>query len=513
MNRIPAGYSDRLYNEDLAPRQNKGTWKTWNLFTWWMSAWHSLADYTATVGLLALGLMGWQLAFALCGGVFVIYLISNLMGIAGQKMGVPFPVFARASFGVFGANIPALLRAIVAVAWYGIQTYLASAVIMILVIKIVPASSALTTVSWLGLSLLGWICFLALWSAQLIVLHRGMEAVRKLTDFAGPAIWVAMLALTVWTLQRANWTLDWNYHVGPKPLEFGPTVFAMLAAASLVVALLSGPVLNFADFTRLSGSRKSVVNGNRLGLLINGVAFCVVSIVLTLASAEVYGEAIDDPLVLINDIDSVTVLLLTIVAVGVSTAGINIILNFVSPAFDFANIAPKLVSFRTGGIITAVLSVLILPWNLYSSPAAVTLFLGGVGALMGPLFGIIMADYYLIRRAQMHTKDLYSDHPTGRYSYERGTNVNSVLALVIAGSLTICLALLPVFQPLSPFSWPIGTLLGALACLVINRVRPNVHARALDLEAEATELAGDESELTSVHNLVSEPTNGPKPEI
>ncbi len=491
MTNIPAGYSDRLYNEDLAPRRGPGTWKTWNLFTWWMSAWHSLADYTATVGLLAMGLMGWQLAVALCGGVFVIYLISNLMGVAGQKIGVPFPVFARASFGVFGANIPALLRAVVAVAWYGIQTYLASAVIMILVVKVVPDSAALTVSTWLGLSTLGWICFLALWLAQLIVLHSGMESVRKLTDFAGPAIWIAMIALTVWTLQRANWTLDWNYHVGAAPLDLGPSLITMLAAASLVVALLSGPVLNFSDFTRLSDSKKSVINGNRLGLLINGVAFCLVSIVLTLASAEVYGEAIDDPITLINDIDNVTILLLTIVAVGVSTAGINIILNFVSPAFDFANIAPKVISFRTGGIITAVLSVVILPWNLYSNPAAVHLFLGGVGALMGPLFGIIMADFYLIRRAQLHTDDLYADHPNGRYFYKRGTNYNSVIALAIAGTTTVCVALLPALEALHPFSWPIGTLLGALMCLLINRMRPNVHARSTDLEVQAVELANE----------------------
>lgn len=491
MTDIPAGYSDRLYNEDLAPRQGTGTWKTWNLFAWWMSAWHSLADYTATVGLLALGLMGWQLAIALCFGVFIIYLISNLMGLAGQKIGVPFPVFARASFGVYGANIPALLRAIVAVAWYGIQTYLASAVIMILLIKIVPASAALTTSTWLGLSPLGWICFLALWVAQLIVLHRGMESVRKLSDFAGPLIWVAMIALTVWTLQRAHWTLDWSYHVGAAPLAFGPTIVTMLAAASLVVALLSGPVLNFSDFTRLAASRKTVINGNRLGLLVNGVAFCLVSIVLTLASAEVYGKAIDDPIVLINDIDSITVLLLAIVAIGISTAGINIILNFVSPAFDFANVAPKHISFRTGGIITAVLSVVILPWNLYSNPVAVNLFLGGVGALMGPLFGIIMADYYLIRRARLHTDALYQDDPQSRYFYQRGTNHNSVIALATAGIITLCIALLPALSALHPFSWPIGTLLGAALCLLINRARPNVHARSADLQAQAQELAND----------------------
>ncbi|NMR29141.1 NCS1 family nucleobase:cation symporter-1 [Crystallibacter degradans] len=488
MGEIPQGYSDRLYNEDLAPRTGKGTWKTWDLFAWWMSAWHSLADYTAAVGLLVLGLMGWQLAVALCIGVVIIYFISNLMGVAGQKLGVPFPVFARASFGVYGANIPALLRAVVAVAWYGIQTYLASVVIMILALKIMPASEALTESSFLGLSPLGWICFLTLWTAQLIVLYRGMESVRKLSDFAGPAIWVAMIALAVWTLNRANWTLDWSYHIGSAPLSFGPSIVAMASAVFLIVALLSGPVLNFADFTRLAPNRKTVVNGNRLGLLINGIAFCLVAMVITLASAEVYGKAIDDPIVLIRDIDNITVLLLAIIAIGVSTAGINIILNFVSPAYDFANLAPKYISFKTGGVITAVLSIVILPWNLYSNPVVVNMFLGGIGALMGPLFGIIMADYYLIRKGQVNADSLYKDNPDGKYFYTRGTNLNSVYALTISGIVTLCLALIPVFSAVHAFSWPIGTLLGAIMCLVINRARPNIHSRTADLSQEAAEV-------------------------
>lgn len=483
MSQLPTGYSPRLYNEDLAPRAESGNWRTRNLFAWWMSAWHSLADYTAAVGLLSLGVLGWQLAVALCLGVAVIYLISNLAGVAGQKVGVPFPVFARISFGVFGANIAALLRAVVAVAWYGIQTYLASQVILILVVKSVPAATALTQTSYLGLSQLGWICFLALWTAQLIVLHRGMDSVRRLSDFAGPIIWIAMIALAVWTLQRADWSVDWSYHVGDT-LSHGQTVIKMLAIISLIVALLSGPVLNFSDFTRLAPNRKSVVRGNQLGLLINGVAFCLVAVVITLASVKVYGKAVDDPIVLMREIDSVTMLLLAIVAVGVSTAGINIILNFVSPALDFANVAPKYVSFRTGGVITSVLAVVILPWHLYSNPVVVNIFLGGVGALMGPLFGIVMADYYLVRRGKVDIKSLYVDQPDGRYYYKRGTNTNAIIALTISGSAALAIALVPALAVMAPFTWPLGTACGALICVLIHRLRPNANVDEEPIEGE-----------------------------
>ena len=478
---VPQSYSPRLYNEDIAPRGDAAPWRTWGLFAWWMSAWHSLGNYTAAVGLLVLGLMGWQLAIGLCIGVCILYFASNIMGTAGQKVGVPFPVFARASFGVFGSNLPALLRAVVAVAWYGIQTYLASVALMILVIKAYPAAEGLTTASFLGLSTLGWICFLALWAAQLLVLHHGMETVRKLTEFAGPTIWIAMLALAVWTLARAGWTLDWTFHTGSAPLDFWPSVLAILTAAFLIVSDLSGPLVNFADFSRLSPDRRAVVNGNRLGLFVNGIAFCLVAIVVTLASVKVYGRTINDPIEMVRDVDNVTILLLTILVVAVATAGANVVLNFVSPAYDFSNVAPHRISFRTGGLITAVLSIVILPWNLYSNPAVVNLFLGGIGALMGPIFGILAADFYLVRKSQVDRDSLYSDDPQGRYYYHRGTNLNSVIAFLVSGSVALCLALVPAFAPIHAFAWPLGAVLGAVSCLVVNRQRPNVHARASEL--------------------------------
>jgi NCS1 family nucleobase:cation symporter-1 len=476
----PGGYSSRLYNDDIAPRGEDAPWTAWGLFAWWMSAWHSLGNYTAAVGLLVLGLMGWQLAVGLCLGVLILYVMSNVMGIAGQKVGVPFPVFARASFGVFGSNIPAILRAIVAVAWYGIQTYLASVALMILVLKAFPDAQPLSEGDFLGLSALGWICFLGLWVAQLFVLHRGMETVRKLTEFAGPTIWVAMFALAVWTLNRADWHVDWTYHTGSS-LSVAASIGAILTAAFLIVSDLSGPLVNFADFTRLSPDKQTVIRGNRLGLLINGIAFCVVAIAITLASVEVYGKAINDPIEMVRDVDSITVLLLTILVVAVATAGANVVLNFVSPAYDFVNVAPHRISFRTGGVITAVLSVVIMPWNLYSNPVVVNLFLGGIGALMGPVAGILAADFYVVRKAQVDRDSLYSDDPRGRYYYSRGTNMNSVIALALSGAISLCLALVPFFSPVHAFAWPVGLLLGAFFCLVVNRLRPNAHARAADL--------------------------------
>lgn len=472
---ITQEFSPRLYNDDLAPRRATGIWRAWDLFCVWMSAVHSLGGYTFAVGLLVLGLNGWQMALAMIGGVAIVYLGCNLMGVAGQRLGVPFPVFARVSFGVFGANVPALLRAVVAIFWYAIQTYLASAAVMILVLKLIPAAAALTHSSFLGLSGLGWLCFLGLWLVQLIVLHRGMETVRKLSDLAGPVIWIAMFALALWVLARAGWHLDWSYHEGAR-LSPGSVVVAVISGIFLTVSYFAGPMLNYADFARFAPDRRTVLRGNRLGLPLNASLFCVVSVVIALGTVQVYGKAIEDPVQLVAEVDNTTVLLLATVAFALATVGVNIVLNFVSPAYDLANTFPKRISFKTGGLITAVLALVVLPWKIYSSPVAVNYFLGGVGALTGPLFGILLADYYLMRKGQVDVAQLYSEATTGAYHYRRGTNLRAVAALVVSGLVTLVVALVPALSAFAPYAWPVGVALGVLSCLALNRARPSVAA-------------------------------------
>lgn len=454
--------NQRLYNEDIAPRQGAGTWGTGSFFNWWMSAWHSLGGYTMAVGFMAMGLKGWQAFIGMALGMIAMYFFSNMMGIAGQRVGVPFPVFARMTFGVHGANIAAVIRAIVAVAWYGIQTFLASYALKILVLKVAPGTEGLDSSSILGLSPLAWICLLVLWAVQLLILYRGMDTVRRMSDFAGPTIWVAMIALAVWTLARANWHIDWNYSLTDTSLSGGGIVLAMLTTASLILAYMAGPMLNFSDFTRLAKSPTVVRRGNALGLLVNGIAFAACAMVIGIASAEVYGEAVADPIVLVKELDNVSLVIVSTLAVAVAQVGVNIILNFVSASFDFAHLKPSVITFRVGGVITAVLSLIVMPWKMYSTPVIINLFLGGVGALIGPLFGVIMVDYYLVKRRQIVVPDLYSSYSTGSYYYTNGFNTRAILATAISGVLALILALVPAFVDIAAFSWPIGVAAGGL---------------------------------------------------
>ncbi|MDN6478783.1 NCS1 family nucleobase:cation symporter-1 [Corynebacterium variabile] len=458
----------RLYNDDIAPRDGHGTWGTGNLFNWWMSAWHSLGGYAFAVGLFALGLNGWQTLLGLSLGMLVMLGAANLMGVAGQKAGVPFAVFARMSFGVFGANIPALIRAVVAVAWYGIQTYLAAMAVKVLVIRVWSGAAAIDGAGFLGLSGLEWICLLALWALQLLVLQRGMETVKKFSDFAGPTIWVAMLALALWVLAQADWKLDWTTHFGGEAPTFWGGAVLVCGAAFSTLSYMAGPILNFADFTRLGSSAASVRRGNSLGLVLNGIAFALVSVVIGIASAEVYGEPVTDPIALIAELDNVSLVLVAAIAVSAAQVGVNVICNFVSASFDFAHLWPKRISFKIGGAITAVLSIVIMPWKVYSTPVLVNTFLGGVGALIGPLFGIIMADFYLRRKQRVRVADLYTDGPQGVYHYNNGVNWRNVAAFVVAGAVTMVIALVDTFSDLAPFSWLIGVVLGGLLSLVFQ---------------------------------------------
>ncbi|GAB2693568.1 NCS1 family nucleobase:cation symporter-1 [Nocardia thraciensis] len=461
--REPAGTpeSSVLVNSDLLPTTKEtAVWRTWDLFCLWMTSAHSIGSYGFAVGMLALGMTGWQTMLALFAGVLLLWLGSNLIGVAGQRVGVPFPVFARGAFGVFGANIPALLRALVAVFWYGIQTYLASTAIIVLLLRVAPGLESWTTSTFLGLSALGWISFLALWTVQLLIITYGMDVVRKASDFAGPVVWIGMIALAVWILGKADWSIDFGARSGAA-LSGGQTVSAFIGVAFLMVAFMAGPLVNYADFARFSPSKQAILRGNAWGIPFNETAFVVISIVISLATLKVYGEILSDPVELVAHVESDTIVIIAAALFAIATVGINVVLNFVSPSYDISNAAPKYISFRTGGIITAVLSILVMPWKLWANQDFIVNFLGGVGALMGPVFGILVVDYYLVRRRRTEVSELYSAVPQGSYYYTRGFNPRALIALLISGVVGVAVALVPDSQSVTALSWPAGALLGA----------------------------------------------------
>ena len=457
--------SPRLHNDDLAPTTERN-WGTYSLFAMWMSDVHSIGGYAFAAGLFFLGLVGWQVFVALVIGITAVFFLMNLTGFAGQQTGVPFPVIARISFGVYGANLAALIRAIIAIAWYGIQTWLASQAVVVLLISAWPGLEEYTTGGFAGLSPLGWIAFLALWFLQLLVIRRGMETVRRFQDWAGPAIWVVMFVLAAWIVVEAG--SDFSLDLTTRTLEPGAAVHAFFAAIALTITYFSTLLLNFCDFSRFAPDRRTVVLGNFWGLPVNFLGFALVTVAVTAGSIAVFGEAITDPVEIVARIDNVWVTVIGAVTFVIATIGINVVANFVSASYDLANVAPRFIDFRRGGLISAVVAAMITPWHLYDSPIAIQYFLGGLGALLGPLFGVIFVDYFLVRRQRIAVDELYLDDPRSRYYYRRGWNPKALLAGTPAAAVALVIALYKPLVDWAPFSWFVGVALAGILYYVIT---------------------------------------------
>ncbi|MCF8569413.1 NCS1 family nucleobase:cation symporter-1 [Gordonia sp. HY002] len=457
--------SPSLYNGDLAPTKHKGRrWGTYNIFTLWANDVHSLGNYSFAIGLFALGLGGWQILLALgLGGVFL-FLLLNLSGFMGEKTGVPFPVMSRISFGVRGAQVPALIRGAVAIAWFGIQTYLASVVLRIMIVALIPSATTLDANEFLGLSTLGWISFVALWIVQVIIVSYGMEMIRKYEAFAGPVILVTMIALAVWMLSNGDWAIAWST---PDSLTGGDMWLKIVGGASLWVAIYGTFVLNFCDFTRNATSKRSIVRGNFWGIPLNMLVFG--GIVVTLAGAQfrIDGRIIESPADIVQEVPNTLLLVLACLALLILTVAVNMMANFVAPIYALNNLFPRHLNFRRAAFVSAVIGLVILPWNLYNSPAVIEYFLGGLGAVLGPLFGIVMADYWLVRRAKINVPALFTSHPDGEYAYVKGVNPRAIVALVITAVIALLVAFVPAFESVADFSWFIGAGVGAIVYLAV----------------------------------------------
>jgi nucleobase:cation symporter-1, NCS1 family len=448
------GASSALYNEDLAPAKVRN-WGAFSIFNVWTSDVHSLWGYylAASLFLFCGGFVNFLIAIGI--GSLIIFALMNLIGHAGVKTGVPFPVLARASFGIWGANIPALVRAVVACFWYGAQTAAASGAIVALLIRSDWFASFHQNVHFLGHSGLEVICFLVVWALQLLIIQRGMETVRRFQDWAGPAVWVMMLLLAIylcWQAGGPRFTSDISMDVLlEKTKDAGvpgvPGSIASLAAvAAIWVTYFSALYLNFCDFSRYAPDKAAVRKGNLWGLPVNLILFSLVAGITTIAAYDVYGEVLLHPDQISAKFDSLFLALLAAVTFAVATLGINVVANFVSPAFDFSNVFPKQIDFKKGGYIAALIALVLYPFAPWEGSAAS--FVGVIGATMGPIFGVMMVDYYLIRKGEVHVEDLYREN--GEFRFQSGWHV---AAFIAAGIGALFSSILPNLTNWLPEWW------------------------------------------------------------
>ncbi|KFX02312.1 NCS1 family nucleobase:cation symporter-1 [Pectobacterium carotovorum] len=452
-------YSPKLCNEDLAPTRTQ-TWSWYNIFSFWMSDVHSMGGYVVAASFFALGLASWQVLLCLLVGICIVQVCANLVAKPSQMSGVPYAVICRQAFGVFGANIPAVIRGLIAFAWYGIQTYLAAHALMLVLLKFYPSLAPLTQSHWLGLSALGWICFGIMWFLQALVFWHGMNAIKRFIDFAGPAVYVVMTALAIWIVYQTGWE-NISFTLTSKTLTTSEQLWQMLTATALVVSYFSGPLLNFGDFSRYGKSMQEIRRGNRWGLPFNFLLFSIITVVIVSGTQSLFGRMITDPIETVSHIDSGFAVALGVLTMIIATIGINIVANFVSSAFDFSNCSPQRISFRTGGMIAAVGSVLLTPWNLFNSPELIHYTLDVLGAFIGPLFGILLMDFYVIKGGKVYVDDLFDATPKGKYWYRNGFNPNAIMALIPAVTIGLIITFTPQWRDAANFSWFIGAFLAA----------------------------------------------------
>jgi NCS1 family nucleobase:cation symporter-1 len=360
---------------------------------------------------------------------------------------------------------------LIAFAWYGIQTYLASSALIIVILKFMPGLAPYADVhqyGFVGLSSLGWVAYMVLWVLQALVFWKGMEAVRIFIDWAGPAVYVVMFALAFYLVSKVGLSnIDMN--LGSVKFTGLQALPVMLNAIALVVSYFSGPLLNFGDFARYSKSVPAVKTGNFWGLPVNFLGFSVLTVITTAATLPLFGKLITDPVETVSHINSTFAVVLGAMTFTLATMGINIVANFVPPAFDFSNVAPQTISWRMGGMIAAVGSIFITPWNIYNNPDVIHYTLDILGSFIGPLFGILITDYYLIKKQRIDVDALYSMEKTGRYWYRGGVNPKAVAALAPAAFIAILMVLVPVLSSLANFTWFIGCATATVLYLVINR--------------------------------------------
>jgi NCS1 family nucleobase:cation symporter-1 len=417
-----------LINEDLAPvPPSKRKWGTWNYAALWISMSLCIPTYMLASSLIGGGMNWWQAILTIFLGNTIVLIPMLLNGHAGAKYGIPFPVFARASFGTKGANIPAMLRAIVACGWFGIQTWIGGSAIYYMLRAWFPSLPEIS-IGNLFPNAIPFICFLAFWLLNMIVVYFGVESIRKLLVFKAIFLPVAALALLFWAISAAH---------GLGPILDQPSKLSGPAFWTYFFPALTGMVgfwatlsLNIPDFTRYAKSQKAQIRGQAIGLPSSMTLFAFIGVVVTSATAIIFGSTIWDPVQLAGKFENKMMVSFAMIAVAISTLATNIAANIVSPANDFSNLSPKKINFRTGGYITGIIGILIFPWKLVADPTGyIYTWLVGYSGLLGPVGGIMIADYYFIRKQKLDVNDLYNNN--GQYSFGKGYNNKAILALLL----------------------------------------------------------------------------------
>jgi nucleobase:cation symporter-1, NCS1 family len=472
--------SSPLYNGDLAPVPlARRTWTTYNYAALWVSMAHCIPTYMLASGLMSAGMNWSQALFTILLGNTIVLIPILLNSHPGTKYGIPFPVFARAAYGTIGSNLPALMRALVACGWFGIQAWIGGEALQTMFRTLMPAWPLALGAGFAGHTTTEWLSFLLFWGLNVFIIYRGMNLLRAVENWAAPFVLVMTTALVWWAVSKAN---------GLGPLlaqpgrfhtwgEFLPVFVPSLTAMIGYWATLS---LNMPDFTRFGRSQREQIVGQVVALPATMSVFAAMGVIITSATVIIYGESIWDPIQLVGRFTSPAIVAIAMFTIVVATLAVNIAANVVSPANDFANAFPKYVSFKTGGLITGLLGIAIQPWRLLADASGYiyTWLLGYSGGL-GSLAGVLIADYWIVRRRELRLEDLYLHD--GIY---RGWNGRAIAATAVGCGLAWGGLVVPLLKPLYDYAWFVGFFAAGAAHIALAPRRTTTGANTTTRLAE-----------------------------
>lgn len=475
-----------LYNKDLAPvPAAQRTWRVGSFAALWISMAACIPTYMLASSLIGGGMNWSQAILTIFLGNMIVVIPMILNAHAGTRYGIPFPVFCRASFGTKGANVPALLRAFVACGWFGIQTWIGGAAIHKILAVFSPGLTTAGAPTFLGITVVEFACFLFFWGINMFVVFKGIESIRFLLNIKAPLLIALGLALLAWAYQAAG---------GFGPILSQPSAFApgqpkagqfwafFIPGLTGMIGFWATLSLNIPDFSRYARTQRDQIVGQALGLPLTMALYALIGVAVTSATAIIYGKTIWDPVDVLTKFTNPIVLVVAMFALCLATLATNIAANVVSPANDFAHLAPRKISFRLGGLITGVVGMLMMPWKLVADPSGyIFTWLIGYSALLGPIGGIMIADYFVVRGRRLNVPALYD--ATGEYRYTNGFSVVALLALVVAVlpnlpgflvnvKLLSAEAVPPFLVGLYSYAWFVGFAIAFILYTVLRRLSP-----------------------------------------
>ena len=440
--------SSTLYNEDLAPiPASRRSWSTYNYAALWIAMSVNIPTYMLASGMIAGGMSWRQAIFTVFLGNVLVLAPMLLNAHAGAKYGIPFPVFARASFGVLGANVPAILRALVACGWFGIQTWIGGEAINAMVVALVP--------SWHDYPAGVWICFAGFWLLHVIVIMRGIRTIKLLQGITAPFLLVIGVALLAWAVVKAG-GFGTMLAAPSKFQTFGEFFHFFVPSLTGVVGFWATVALNIPDFTRYARSQRSQVLGQALGLPTTMTFYSFIGVAVTSATAIIFGQAIWDPVQVLARLGNPVAVVIAMLALLLATLNVNVAANLVSPSNDFSNLSPRLISFRTGGLITCVVGVAVFqPWKLLANYSNYIFgWLVGYSGFLGPIAGVMICDYFIVRKKILLVEDLYLRRRF--YEFSGGINWRAMSALAAGAGLAFIGLVVPSLRALYDYAWFVG---------------------------------------------------------